>query len=280
MLYGLLQQAEKQPLANLDLGRDLDARSQRVDDALRRLNGLKSGIANPDALVQEPLLDAASTAARAIIDALFELWVYHQKYALLTPDDPLRAKIADQFYKLQADYWFRRATVRVYGDPASLQGQLDRWLARSISGVVWVDNPAGTPVTITGSPAGRVIIAVGPGGANIHDVCTEDQPAGLVTVYARSGSVTVQGRNRVSLIVGPPSGNEGPSRLRIDSNAVVRGALVLDSVRPGTEFAGTWQRELRQVSGQSTSDGTDHGVWDNYFVSLSPRIDHRRVLRE
>ena len=280
VLYGLLQQAEKQPLQNLDLAHDLELRGQRVDEAIRRFDALKGHIADPNPIAQEPLLEAASNATRSVIDALFELWVFHQKFALLNEGEQLHAKISEQFYKLQPDYWWRRSTVRIFGEPQTLQAQLNKFLARSVSGVVWVDNAAGNPVTITGSPAGRVIIAVGPGGANIHEVCPEEAPAGLVTVYAHSGPVTVSGKNRVSLVIGPPSGNESPSRLRIDSSAIVRGALVLDQVRSGTELNGTWQRELRQVSGDNAPDGTDRGVFENYFVTVSPRVAFRRVMRE
>lgn len=280
VFYGLLQRAEKQALLDLDVARDLEDQVMRVDEVVRRLDAAKVEIGTAAPGIAEPLLETASTAARTTVDALFRLWNYHAKFNVLTPGDgDIHPRIREQLYKLQPHFFWSRSSLRVFGEPATLQAQLDRYLARGVSGVVWVDNPAGTPITLSGSPAGRVLIAAGPGGVTIRELCAQPGDTGLVTVYARSGPVRVQGRNQVSLLVGPPSRDESPPRLEIDSSAQVRGALVIDTLRPGTALSGAWQREMRQASGDGAQDaGID--VSRSYFVTVSPRVHFRRVTRE
>lgn len=275
VLYGLSGHVEPQPLERVDIATRLSSLIDRSESATRELARLAER-----GTLQPGTIQVACRLMGVVVDPLRELWRFHDTYRILTPTDAAayhdikkRAeRLSPAFFRRRAHYILRslpRTTVQMVFDT----------LTKSVTnGVIQVDNPIGQPLSLTGNLKGRMVILVGPGGVRIRDLNVAAGPADLVTVVASSGPVHVAGRCRATVVLSH-SGSERPSGLEIEKDARIHGSIIALLAPSNIRWRGTLIRDDQQVSGFNGPNGKDEGLYENYFVGLSPRILYRRVVR-
>ena len=273
-LYGLSESRAPQKLHGLDLARQMGDLVDRAERAAAAFAALPAG-------TDPATLGASGRAAlTAAIAPLGELWSFERNYAVLTPaSGPEWTDLTQVTYKLREDYFQRRAHYRVEEGPglASADAQLKALLDNRVNGVIDVQNQS--PVTITGTVHGRVIVVLGPGGANVRSVNASEASTGQVTLVCASGPLRLSGTSAVSVILADPPDGRGAGLLALDADAHVRGSLIATNVPTGNWGDGDLERDDRVFSGFTDPEGKEQGLPDRFYVGMSPRTLYRRLVR-
>jgi len=282
-LYGLIRGGSPQNLDELKLDTYIETLNQNSQEAILEFQSKETDITVEDETIQKGLMDAAFELSQTIARPLFKVWAFTEAYEIIPDGDSATRKAIESVrYKVTSGYFWRRAHYRIRlqpGQPASdLQREFDRLASKTLNGVVWIDNPADTPLILKGRVHGKMILAIGPGGVTVDGLnASEEARDDMVTIVARSGPIRISNACRVSLMTVPPLQGEDPARILIERTAKITGAMILDHLPAGSSLRGTLDRDERQFSGYTGKDGKDLGVYENYFVGLSPRVHYRRV---
>lgn len=270
--YGLAESREPQRLRDLDLAVKM---RELVEKAERAAAGLQAAAGDP---AQLPVVGRA--ALTAAVAPLLELWNFQRNYMVLTAAaGKPAADLASLTYKLTEEYYQRRAhyVVKEGAGKGDVSAQLKELLDGPAQGVVLVENQK--PVTVTGAVPGRVVLVVGPGGANLRSVNASDQATGMVTVVSATGPLRVSGKCSVNLLLVDSAAGRNSTQLALDRDAQIHGSLIATAMPAGGFREGELERDDRAFSGFTDPTGKEVGLSDRFYVGLSPRIFFRRMSK-
>ena len=276
VFYGLAESRAPQKLKSLDLGARMSELIEKAERASAELTA-RSGSASAD---PSGFSETSRNALGAAIAPLTELWTYQRNYTMMQPGSgPEWNDLNGVLFKLREDYFRRRAHYRLEESPGhtDLSAELKDLLDHQASGVIDVANQT-TPITVSGSVPGRVVLIVGPGGARLRSVNASEASTGQVTVVCGTGPLSISGQNGVSLVLVDPPDGRGSCQLTFEGDARVRGSLIATTVPPGNWTGGELERDDRVYSGFTEPSGVELGLNDRLFVGLSPRTYFRRVV--
>jgi len=283
-LYGVDWDGDPSDLALLDLAGYIRAPVEEAESRVRQLPDLLSRASLRTDDAGQELHGRIRDCLNSVIEPLHRIWMFHGIYRIIRPTGlaPFRT-LVQAGSQLDPSFWRRRALVLLSGSSGSsgsIQTQFDRLSEHLSNGVIWVENPRGVPLRISGNRRGKLIVSVGAGGAEIQNVSGGPTGNDLLTVHSRSGLVKVSGPCRVSILLAAPSPGQDRPRLEIEPGASIHGSLAMASVYPGMVWRGTISADSAQESGFTDVEGRDHTAFEKLFVALSPRIFYRRVLRQ
>jgi hypothetical protein len=278
LLYGLESEETPERLANLDVAARMGEAMERSE---RAAQDLPAAIARA-AAADEAWLAGVRERIAGVLEPLGALWTFHERFRVLAPGAPGFRDGQARASPLAAGPCVARVHCRL--GPGVARGAFSAELARiaeqRVNGVVWVDNPAGEPLVLSGRLRGRMVLVVGAGGAQVNDLNAGAPPEDLVTIHCRTGTVRLAGKSRVSVVLAAPDPGEAEPLLEIDAKASTRGSIVVARPADGIAWRGELARDVAQISGFTGPDGKDHSFPENTFVGLSPKILYRRMWRE
>jgi hypothetical protein len=169
--------------------------------------------------------------------------------------------------QLAAAEWRKRATFHFEGAGAAADfGQMLAGYGaedRPVSGVAFVDNGS-APLKLSRLAIRGRLIVIATGEVEIEDVKVADRATDMLVVQA-GGRLSVSGRVEGALIA--------CGGIQLATDAVIKGALVMDRVRLGDTFAGKLESDVTRI--ESRVNGQDRP--EMFWIAFAPWASAREV---